>query len=264
MTDAGLSYNVTVQDLEEMIFQEKAYRWESMLQRKGDSWAPDIYHNLEEIRERMDWLVSSYPSLVTKKQLGTTYEGRSIDALVVREAGGSVKPGIWLDCGIHAREWVSPPACLHAVERLVQGTNAVNPRDNLLAVYDFYILPVANPDGYVYSWKSDRMWRKNRRPLSKSQTGAAQGQAPGGWPGAGGWFGQQNPGGFPGFPGGFPGYPSTYNSRQASKCTYGVDPNRNFPALFNKGTDSTCADSYKGNNPFSEAESAAIKKGIDM
>lgn len=28
---------------------------------------------------------------------------------------------------------------------------------------DYYILPVVNPDGYEYSFVTDRLWRKNRR-----------------------------------------------------------------------------------------------------
>ena len=34
--------------------------------------------------------------------------------------------------------------------------------------YDFYIFPVVNPDGFVYSQTSDRMWRKNRQSTSGS------------------------------------------------------------------------------------------------
>ncbi|XP_069457395.1 carboxypeptidase B2 isoform X3 [Ovis canadensis] len=33
---------------------------------------------------------------------------------------------------------------------------------NLLKNMDFYIMPVVNVDGYDYTWKKDRMWRKNR------------------------------------------------------------------------------------------------------
>lgn len=33
----------------------------------------------------------------------------------------------------------------------------------LLDTYDWYFLPVVNPDGYEYSWEGDRYWRKNTR-----------------------------------------------------------------------------------------------------
>lgn len=34
----------------------------------------------------------------------------------------------------------------------------------MLSQVDFYIVPVANPDGYEYTHTANRMWRKNRRP----------------------------------------------------------------------------------------------------
>ena len=34
--------------------------------------------------------------------------------------------------------------------------------DDLLTNLDIYILPVLNPDGYIYTWTNDRMWRKTR------------------------------------------------------------------------------------------------------
>ena len=54
----------------------------------------------------------------------------------------SNKPAIFMDCGIHAREWVSPAFCLYAIDQLVED-------QALLDLYDFYIIPVANPDGYI-------------------------------------------------------------------------------------------------------------------
>ncbi|KAH9361927.1 hypothetical protein HPB48_003664 [Haemaphysalis longicornis] len=33
---------------------------------------------------------------------------------------------------------------------------------SLLQTFDFYIFPVVNPDGYAYTFSSDRLWRKNR------------------------------------------------------------------------------------------------------
>jgi murein tripeptide amidase MpaA len=34
--------------------------------------------------------------------------------------------------------------------------------------YDFYIFPVVNPDGFVYTQTNNRLWRKNRQTVSSS------------------------------------------------------------------------------------------------
>ena len=69
-----------------------------------------------------------------------TYEGRDIKVVRVSSNPSARKPAILLDCGIHAREWVSPTFCLYAIDRLVE-TGA------MLDTFDFYLIPVANPDG---------------------------------------------------------------------------------------------------------------------
>jgi murein tripeptide amidase MpaA len=35
---------------------------------------------------------------------------------------------------------------------------------SILDTYDFYIMPAVNPDGFVFSQRVDRLWRKNRKP----------------------------------------------------------------------------------------------------
>ena len=46
--------------------------------------------------------------------------------------------------GIHAREWISPSTATFIIHELVVNTNF---NSDVLDFYDFYILPVANPDG---------------------------------------------------------------------------------------------------------------------
>ena len=40
---------------------------------------------------------------------------------------------------------------------------------NLLDTYDFYFIPIMNPDGYIFSWDEDRFWRKSRNTNEDSQ-----------------------------------------------------------------------------------------------
>lgn len=83
------------------------------------------------------------------KSIGTTYGGRAIPLIKI-SSGGSNKPAILVDAGIHAREWIAPPVALYIINQLVE-----NP-DNaaLFANVDWYIIPILNPDGYSYTHTS--------------------------------------------------------------------------------------------------------------
>lgn len=65
--------------------------------------------------------------------------------------------------GIHAREWISPAVTMSLIHTLATKDSFLPPG------VDVYAVPMANPDGYVYSWTTNRLWRKNRRPNSNSQ-----------------------------------------------------------------------------------------------
>ena len=56
--------------------------------------------------------------------------------------------------GIHAREWISPATATFIIHELVVNTNF---NSDVLDFYDFYILPVANPDGYEIT-SVDTLW----------------------------------------------------------------------------------------------------------
>ena len=115
------------------------------------------YHRLPIIYNWMEELANQFPNRVKLNIIGITEEGRNI---VVMKIGGGLpdRPVIFIEGTIHAREWISPATITFMVNQLV--TNPAN-RD-LIDYYDFYVLPVANPDGYEYSHTNDRMWRKNR------------------------------------------------------------------------------------------------------
>uniref|UniRef100_A0A672G3N1 Carboxypeptidase B2 (plasma) n=1 Tax=Salarias fasciatus TaxID=181472 RepID=A0A672G3N1_SALFA len=72
------------------------------------------------------------------------------------------KKAMWLDCGIHAREWISPAFCLWFVHYSLSFYRINADITHILDSMDVYVLPVLNPDGYRYTWTTNRMWRKNR------------------------------------------------------------------------------------------------------
>ena len=182
---------------------------------------------------------------------GTTHEGRPINMMSLALNDGKQRPAIFLDCGIHAREWVSPAFCLHSIRTLLSTGEF-----GKLSEFDFHIIPVANPDGYVYTHEANRMWRKNRAP---SRTPRQFWSQPGnniwtgfGPPAFGGQFGSH-----------FSSQQSGNPSLSPSRCQ-GTDPNRNFDIAHGTvgSSDQPCKDTFHGVNPFSEAESRAIRDAI--
>lgn len=92
-------------------------------------------------------ITSSYPNITTLEVLGTSGEGREINALRI-STGGSGKPLILVDAGIHAREWIAPAQALYIIQELVENPN----NTYLIQNVDWYIVPVLNPDGYEFTF----------------------------------------------------------------------------------------------------------------
>merc|ERR1712126_509158 len=92
--------------------------------------------------------------------IGKSYEGRDMNVLAIEKAGAGA-PNVWLEAGIHAREWISPAVATFVVNNLLEGYSQ-NP--DYLDKINWYFIPSANPDGYTYTFEQDRMWRKTRSP----------------------------------------------------------------------------------------------------
>ncbi|XP_072047134.1 carboxypeptidase B-like [Amphiura filiformis] len=123
------------------------------------------YNNYNTIADIEQWVqdTAASSSLATAGVLGTSYEGRSIRYIKI-SSGGS-KRAVVFHGGIHAREWITPATVMYMARYLVEGRAGAT---DMLNKFDFYIIPVMNPDGYAYTWSNDRMWRKTRKPNTGS------------------------------------------------------------------------------------------------
>lgn len=94
-------------------------------------------------------MAAAYPELVTLIEIGTSYEGQPLRILKISNGPG--KDAVVVDATIHAREWAAPPVALKAIYELVE-----NYAENqaLVDMIDWYIHPVVNPDGYIYTWST--------------------------------------------------------------------------------------------------------------
>ncbi|KAM9820829.1 carboxypeptidase O-like [Neosynchiropus ocellatus] len=124
------------------------------------------YHPVAEISDWMFQMAKMYPDMVTIQEYGKTYQLRPIRLLKIGMKSEAKKKAIWMDCGIHAREWIAPAFCQYFVKQLLQAYNTDPKVKEMMSNMDFYVTPVLNMDGYFHSWRDNqtRLWRKNMSP----------------------------------------------------------------------------------------------------
>lgn len=122
----------------------------------------DEYHPLDEIYAYLDALPKRYKN-VQVFTIGRTTENRPVKALeLINNATDS--DYIWLDALTHAREWITGTTMLYIIDQLVagKGKQRFGGTQPVAFTKNYIIVPVVNPDGYDYTWTTNRMWRKNR------------------------------------------------------------------------------------------------------
>ncbi|KAF2362606.1 Peptidase M14 carboxypeptidase A [Trinorchestia longiramus] len=176
MDGAKLDYVVEVEDLADHLRRHDleqeltaSSRIEETCDEKGCSKPPKTYYmTFEQMEWYMQDLAANYPSRVQLSSVGKSVEGRDIWMVNVLPDGSSSSDrslpspaSVWIEGGLHAREWISPSSTLQLLHKIA--TACENHCD-----LNYYFVPMANPDGYEYSRTQNRMWRKNRAVNSGS------------------------------------------------------------------------------------------------
>ncbi|EGT39693.1 hypothetical protein CAEBREN_29037 [Caenorhabditis brenneri] len=190
-----------------------------------DSYGFGEYHSYQTICDWMKDIERKYPDRAKVFTMGTTAEGRPIQGIKIgSQVWRNDKRIFWIDGGIHAREWAAVHTTLWFIDRLIADYNDDALVRSAVDRLNFYILPVANPDGYEYS-RSDvspmiRLWRKNRAGVVCKKDR---------------WF--------------------------RDRCCGGVDLNRNYDWHFGETGSSTdkCSEIYQGSSAFSELETRSMR-----
>ncbi|XP_053982799.1 carboxypeptidase B-like [Hylaeus volcanicus] len=237
LKDRGINFKVLIPNLQKTIVHQnpkmsKEQR-DDLVSTQGHSMTWKRYHRYGDILRYMEYLVLKYPKIVELITIGHSYEGQPIRMVKISTGPnrvGEAKPVIWIDAGMHAREWIGTAVATYIMNQLVEKTASYT---KLLDNSDWMILPVANPDGYEFTHTGDRFWRKTRSNHGENEEGSRLFQLVNHYAR---WF--------------------------WGRCE-GVDPNRNFDyhwgEVDNRGaSQDPCDETYAGPHAFSEPETKAM------
>ncbi|VDD94258.1 unnamed protein product [Enterobius vermicularis] len=186
------------------------------------------YHTYDEMINWMKEIEYNYPSMTKTFSIGKTHEGREIVGIKIgNPINRTDKRIIWIDGGIHAREWAAVHTALYFIDQLISDYGIDPKITAYIDTLNFYITPVLNPDGFEYSQSDDspqtRFWRKNRGPQTCFK-----------------------------------------DHWRRERCCSGVDLNRNFDFHWGEtgSSNDICSEIYQGSAAFSEPESRAIRDKV--
>nr|XP_034834186.1 zinc carboxypeptidase-like [Maniola hyperantus] len=207
---------------EQMIPAQRSSSSETFL---GMTW--NQYYNLDEINQWLDEVAKTYPTIVTPIVMGKSFEDRDIKGVIIRyrPRTNSTRPLIgMLEGALHAREWITPATITWIVKEFL--TSRDREIRALAENLEWHIFPVVNPDGYNYTFTTNRMWRKNRSTRNFTSCAA---------------------------------------SGVADDMSNGIDLNRNFDSVWMSigASDNPCSNTFAGPVAFSEPESRAISTYVD-
>ncbi|MFI6492786.1 M14 family metallopeptidase [Streptomyces sp. NPDC050564] len=134
--------------------------------------ADSKYHNYAEMNAEIDQRLAAYPSIMSKKVIGKSYQGRDIVAIKVSDnvATDENEPEVLFTFHQHAREHLTVEMALYLLRELGAGYGSDSRVTNMVNSREIWIVPDLNPDGgeYDIATGSYRSWRKNRQPNSGS------------------------------------------------------------------------------------------------
>jgi len=230
----GLTYQLITKNVGDEVQKERRRLLLKAPLGQGE-FSYDSYHRLKVVYEHLESLAAKHSAKTQLLNLGETHEKRQIKAIRittnVNAPESEDKPLIWLDGGIHAREWVSPATVMYIIDSFLgeQEKDKAEQITGILNKYQVVIAPCINPDGYEYSHEKERLWRKNRTPSGCKKNKHN-------------WFG-----------GCF------------TKLCHGVDGNRNWSADWGRVGVSAdpCSEVYPGKAPFDQKNTKLVKDYLE-
>jgi Zinc carboxypeptidase len=133
----------------------------------------DVYRSYDEpggIEDQIRAIASAPQNqgFIKLYDIGDSLEGRDIWAIRMTQGARGLplgaRPAVLYQATTHAREWISTEVGMRLLKWFVAERRAENPEIvETLETTELWFVPVLNPDGYEYTFTTERLWRKNLR-----------------------------------------------------------------------------------------------------
>ncbi|ETN41549.1 uncharacterized protein HMPREF1541_03485 [Cyphellophora europaea CBS 101466] len=164
----GLNATIMHEDLGADIAAESIIDDSSDLTARQSGSVPSAnwFNNYHSYNDHIQFLRDLQAAFSSRSEIitsGTSVQGRALTGIHLWGSGGKgSRPAVLFHGTVHAREWISTMTVEYIAYQLLTTYASDATTRGFLDSYDFYIMPIVNPDGFAYSQTNDRLWRKNR------------------------------------------------------------------------------------------------------
>ncbi|KAK0667911.1 hypothetical protein QBC41DRAFT_227322 [Cercophora samala] len=164
---AGMEVTTMHEDLAASIEQESNFSAYAVGSANA-TWF-NSYHSYNDHLQFLRDLQATYPTRSAIVTSGNSNEGRPITGIHFwGSSGKGKKPAVIFHSTVHAREWITTMVNEYLAFNLLTKYDTDAEIKSFVDKYDFYVFPVVNPDGFVFTQTNTRLWRKNRQSNSGS------------------------------------------------------------------------------------------------
>lgn len=177
--EPGYRVEAVISSFDEIKLGKEGFHWTDIpptshsitRQASGDT----VYHSFDEpiqgIRTQLEHIAQNFSDIATLETIGYSLNNRPVLAMRITAGGPSSptgsnnedKPQVLYLATHHAREWMATQMAMRLIKYLTENFGKTERVSAILSATEVWIIPVANPDGYEYTFTNERLWRKNLR-----------------------------------------------------------------------------------------------------